>query len=154
MRILGIDPGTTRVGFGVIEAGKDIRPVAYGTIGVEAKSSYLRLKAIERDLRKIIKKYHPEVAAVEKLFFAKNQKTAMAVSEARGVILLVLGEEGVQLKEYAPSEVKSAVAGSGVATKRAVEKIVALILKIPKIQGFDDASDALALAIRASFEKG
>lgn len=152
MIILGIDPGTTRVGYGVIKKDKGLHFVAAGTIGTDVKNPYLRLKTIEGGLRKIIKKYKPGLSAVEKLYFSKNQKTALSVAEAKGVIMLTLGKEKIPIKEFGPSEIKSVVTGSGRSDKKAVERVVALILKVPKIEGFDDASDALAIAIRASLD--
>lgn len=98
-------------------------------------------------------KHKPDVLAIEKLYFAKNQKTALAVAQARGVILLAGKEHGLRIREYAPNEVKIGVTGYGAADKKAVLKMVRLILKRPDLSVIDDASDALALAILAANER-
>ncbi len=153
MIILGIDPGTTRLGFGVIsKEGGILRYIASGVIGVNKTDVYSKLKKIEEDLGGVIKKYRPVVCGVEKLFFAKNTKTALAVSEARGVIVLVVGNNKIPIEEYTPNEIKSAVAGYGNADKKVIEKMVGLILKDKNIRGLDDVFDALAIAIRVSFD--
>ena len=153
MIILGIDPGTTRIGYGLIEKKNGLRLITYGVIEPKGVSQVERLLTLSRELRKIIKKHKPTVAGIEKLYFSKNQKTALSVAEARGVITLVVAEEGIPVLEFGPNEIKSAVTGYGGSDKEAVRKIVALSLGVRTIEGMDDASDALAIAIRTSFEK-
>lgn len=105
------------------------------------------LQETKKGIDKLIKKYQPDVLAIEKLFFAKNQKTAIAVAQARGVILLSAAECGICVKEYAPNEIKSGIAGYGFADKKAMLKMVRLILGKRDLKVIDDASDALAIAI-------
>ena len=152
MTILGIDPGTTRVGYGVIRKnGLGLSFVSAGILSVsDKKNSGEALFEIKKELDKVIKKFKPEAVAVEKLFFAQNQKTAIKVAEARGVIILSAAEAGLEIKEFSPNEMKSAITGHGFADKRAVLKMVKLILKEPGLKVIDDASDALALAILAA----
>ncbi|MEK9179852.1 MAG: crossover junction endodeoxyribonuclease RuvC [Patescibacteria group bacterium] len=147
MIVLGIDPGTERAGYGVVEkAGSKIKLIAAGLLKVKSKGPEGLLEIKTASL-KIIKKFHPEMMAIEKLFFAKNQKTALRVAEARGVLLTAAAESGLKIKEYGPNEVKAGITGYGFADKKAVLKMVRLMLKEPDLEVIDDASDALALAI-------
>lgn len=149
---LGIDPGFGDAGFGVIAVEKgDERCLDYGSIRT-AKGAALpaRLSELYDKLAKIITKYHPTSAALEKLFFSKNARTAMDVAEARGVIRLCLEKHGVPCREFAPVEVKMAVCGYGAADKSQVQKMVRTLLRLEKIPKPDDAADALALAIVAA----
>ena len=151
--ILGIDPGTTRIGYGLIKkTGSKLELLDYGLIEPGRENS--KFSILDRKLSGIIKKYKPDLAAVEKLYFAKNKKTAMAVAESRGIILFILNQHGLKIMEFSPNEIKLAVTGSGSSDKKTVAHYVSLTLKIGKISGPDDASDALAAAIRASFERG
>ncbi len=154
MIALGIDPGTRRVGYGVIlqEAHEAIF-VEAGIMSITRTDEPGALLEIKQSLDKLIAKHKPDVIAVEKLFFAKNQKTALAVAQARGVILLTAEEQGLRIREYAPNEVKSGVTGYGSADKKAVLKMVRFILKKPDLKVIDDASDALALAIMAANDR-
>lgn len=150
--ILGIDPGTMRIGYGVVsKRGNHLEALAYGVI--EPVMSNGRFKDIETELNKLIKKYKPGVAAVEKIFFSKNKKTAMAVAEARGVILFILEQHNIKTLEFSPNEIKITITGSGVSDKKTVSQFTALALGLKKIPGYDDVSDALAVAVRASFER-
>jgi len=151
--ILGIDPGTTRIGYGVIKKiGSRACLLDYGVI--EPGRGESRFRNMERSLNSIIKKYKPRLAAVEKIYFAKNKKTAISVAESRGIIMFILNEHKIKTLEFTPNEVKSAVAGSGTSDKKTVARYVCLALGIGKVTGPDDASDALAIALRASFERG
>ena len=142
MIILGIDPGTTRIGYGVINKSRNgLSCIEYGVI---SKPSPVLVMA---ELSKIIKKHRPEFSAVEKLFFFKNQKTIMSVSEMRGVILAALAINNIPTKEFTPLQVKQAVSSYGRAGKDQVQKMVRLILKIEKEIKPDDAADGLAIAI-------
>lgn len=147
--ILGIDPGTSRVGYGVICGKSSPALVACGLLELGAPKSS-RLKAISRELELIMTKHRPALVAVEKLYVAKNSKAALAIAEARGVILLAAQKRGVPIAEYAPASVKKAVTGYGAADKKAVALMVRSILRVPKIEGPDDVTDALALAIAAA----
>lgn len=148
MLSLGIDPGTRRIGYGIIEKEHtDVRFIAAGILEIEGTDDVSALQEAKRGIDALIKKYKPDVLAIEKLFFAKNQKTALAVAQARGVILLAAAERGLVIKEFAPNEVKLGVAGYGFADKKAVLKMVQLILGKPDLKVIDDASDALAIAI-------
>lgn len=149
MRILGIDPGTATLGWGVIEAdGRGYTPLAYGHISTEKTlSPSLRLKEIADDLEALIRLHQPAEAAVEELFFFKNQKTIIAVAQARGVILLTLERFGVKVCGYTPLEVKQALTNYGRADKSQVQLMTKNILKLKSVPKPDDAADALALAI-------
>ncbi|KKQ23405.1 crossover junction endodeoxyribonuclease RuvC [Candidatus Wolfebacteria bacterium RIFCSPLOWO2_01_FULL_38_11] len=151
MLILGIDPGSTRVGYGLIKKEKNnLFFVESGLLEIFSKNKTDRLLEAAKSLSKIIKKHKPNVVAVEKLFFMKNLKTAVEVSETRGVLTLIVGQHKIPLLEFSPSEIKIAVTGYGMADKKAVAKMVENILKIDKIKGPDDISDALAVAITAT----
>ena len=149
MIILGIDPGFAIVGWGIIESkdGK-IRPLAYGAITTPAHTSIeSRLLMIQRDLETLIQKYHPDEMAVEELFFNTNITTAIAVAEARGVIICTAHRLGVLVNEYTPLQVKQAVVGYGKAEKQQVIAMVTTLLKLAKPPKPDDTADALAIAI-------
>lgn len=151
MIILGIDPGTRRMGFGVIEKnGSLLRYVDAGLLEIKSSRDIDALKEIKDGLQKIFAAHKPELMAIEKLFFSKNRKTALQVAEARGVALLFGKENGLETREFSPNEVKSALTGYGAADKKAVLKMVGLRLKKPGLNIIDDAADALALAIVAS----
>src|SRR3989344_2453986 len=147
--ILGIDPGLADTGFGVIiKKGSQLQVLDYGNIKTKAKTDYqIRLKQIYRGLDKLIKKYQPEIVGVEKLFFAKNAKTALAVGQARGVDLLAIGKNQLTLHEFTPLQVKLALTAYGQASKKQVQQMVKVILGLKEIPKPDDAADALAVAI-------
>lgn len=153
MIILGIDPGTTRMGYGVIKSERSSKLIACGILGNETVGSQKeRLGIINKELEKIILKYKPDMISIEKLFFSKNKKTALSVAEARGVVLAVSDRANIPTLEFGPSDIKRVVAGDGRCDKRTLARIVALTLGVESIPGPDDVSDALAVAIRASFE--
>ena len=156
-KIIGIDPGFGRIGFGVVEkkAG-ECKVLCYGCIETNAKTSFVdRLVEMHKELQYLIKKYHPQVAVVEDLFFYKNVTTAIKVSQARGVILLTLKQANLKIIEITPLQMKQAVTGYGKADKSQVQKMVKLELKIIKKIKPDDAADALALALTgAYYQKG
>ncbi|MCP4481206.1 MAG: crossover junction endodeoxyribonuclease RuvC [bacterium] len=148
MKILGIDPGTAIVGWGVIEKGTNINPIAYDSIMTSKKLKLPdRLLQIHTELSHIIKTYQPDVAAVEELFFVKNVTTGMSVSHARGVILLALNQAGVEIFEYKPMQIKQAVTGYGRADKRQVQQMVKATMGLKEIPKPDDTADALAVAL-------
>lgn len=155
MTILGIDPGTARIGFGVIENGKKSGKIPQliecGILKITSKETSGRLGEAALHFHALIKKHKPDLIAMEKLFFMNNQKTAMAVSEVRGALRLLTNEHKVPFSEFAPTEIKSAVAGFGNADKIAVRKMVCLALGLKTIPGPDDVSDALAVALTALY---
>lgn len=153
MVILGIDPGTARCGYGLIdEAEGRLVQIECGLIETPpAKPLLDRLQAIHEGISKLIDENSPGAIAVEELFFANNAKTAIAVGQARGVILLAAALKGVEVAEYTPLQVKQAVTGYGRADKEQVRSMVKTILNLADLKGHDDASDALAIAICHAF---
>ena len=150
MIILGIDPGSRRIGYGLIELNSGgVRLVRAGILSLLQKERGATLREIHKKLTHLIRAYSPRAVAIEKLFFAKNQKTAMQVAETRGVILLAVAQENIPLKEYGPKEVKLKITGYGAADKKAVAKMVKHFLRAPFLALPDDAMDALALALCA-----
>lgn len=149
MIILGLDPGFARLGYGVIEKKKrSLVHIADGVIATTARETHIeRLLCLEQALVKIIKQYKPEIVAVEELFMHKNVKTAMKVCEARGVIMLTLGKQKKEAREFTPLQIKQALTGYGRADKRQVQRMVQRLLCLPALPKQDDASDALATAI-------
>lgn len=142
MIILGIDPGTTRIGFGIIRQDKNnLVCIDYGVITQPTPALVIN------KLSQIIKTYKPEVAAVEKLFFFKNNKTIITVSEMRGVIMASLALNNIPIREFTPLQVKQAVSSYGRAGKDQVQQMVRLILSMKEIAKPDDAADGLAIAI-------
>jgi crossover junction endodeoxyribonuclease RuvC len=152
MRILGIDPGTGILGFGVIDVEKgQVSIVDAGVIKTPVKQADSdRLETIFTELSEIIAETKPSVMAVEKLFFAKNVTTAMSVSQARGVVLLLGKQNKLELYEYTPMQIKQALTGYGKATKLQIQEMVRTVLKLKEIPRPDDAADALACAITCS----
>lgn len=147
---LGIDPGTATTGYGFVRLMPDgeLVAVSFGIISTDKdEPPSARLEKIFDELNKLIKKYKPETAAVEKLFFARNVTTGIAVGQARGVVLLALQKADIETFEYTPLEVKQAVVGYGGADKKQVQEMVRTLLQLDKIPKPDDAADALAIAI-------
>jgi len=153
MIILGIDPGTTRVGYAVIEKkdSDNLNLLTYGCSESKNKEQKDRLSDASNLISGLILKYHPEVLAIEKLFFTKNAKTALAVAEARGVIINSANSLNLNIREFTPLEVKAAITGYGKAEKEQVKKMVSRILKLEKMPKIDDTSDALAIALTACY---
>jgi crossover junction endodeoxyribonuclease RuvC len=149
LRILGIDPGTATVGWAILDEIKgEVKAIAYGHIATSPKNTTAeRLFEVARDLEQIIKKYKPEESAVEDLFFFKNVKTVMKVSQARGAILLTLEKNCVNVFGYTPLQVKQALTGYGRAEKKQVQNMVKEILKLKSIPKPDDTADAIAIAL-------
>ncbi|HEV3332097.1 MAG TPA: crossover junction endodeoxyribonuclease RuvC [Bryobacteraceae bacterium] len=149
MRVLGIDCGSQRTGYGVIESdGMDHRMLAAGVIRTSAKSPFeQRLLEIAGGLRRLIGEHLPEAAAVEEVFYAVNVKTALKLAHVRGVVLLAVAEAGMPMAEYSPLEIKTSVVGYGRAEKCQVQMMVHSLLRLPAILESEDASDALAVAI-------
>lgn len=155
MRILGIDPGIGRTGWGVIEYKKlNIKYKKYGCIETAPnKNSSERLHVIYQKVQGLIREYSPDVMAVEELFFNTNAKTAFAVGEARGVILLAGAEKKLPVFIYTPLQVKVALTGYGRAEKMQVGKMVKVLLKLKEVPKPDDVTDALAVALTHAFSK-
>jgi crossover junction endodeoxyribonuclease RuvC len=149
--ILGIDPGIAIVGYGVIDYGERSRSFTtldYGAITTPANTPVCdRLATIHRELDDLISMYRPDAMAIEELFFNTNQKTAIVVAEARGVLLLCARQRGVEIFEYTPLQVKQAVVGYGRAEKAQVIMMVRTILKLTAAPKLDDTADALAIAV-------
>ena len=149
MRILGIDPGTATTGYGIVErVGSTPRLIDYGAVTTSPrKTAPERLLDIYARINEIIDRYVPDVIVMERLFFAKNQTTAIAVGKACGVLQFAAAQRGLEVVEYTPMEVKQAVVGYGGAEKRQIQYMVQRILDLKEAPSPDDAADALALCI-------
>lgn len=149
MIILGIDPGLATIGYGVVDYQcPHLRAVAYGAILTPAHTPIeSRLAQIYTDMTALIHKYRPSELAIEELFFNTNRTTGIAVAQARGVILLCAAQNGVQVYEYTPLQVKQAVVGYGRAEKKQVITMASTILKLEHPPKLDDTADALAIAV-------
>jgi crossover junction endodeoxyribonuclease RuvC len=147
---LGIDPGTATTGYGLVRLTHEgeLVSVSHGIFSTPKDATpSARLEMIYNSLRALLKQHKPDTSAVEKLFFSRNVTTAIAVGQARGVIMLALQQAGLDVFEYTPKEVKNAVAGYGGADKRQVQEMVRALLQLDSIPKPDDAADALAIAI-------
>ncbi len=155
MIIIGIDPGTTGAGFGVVKKTKNkFACLDYGVIKVDKKFPHAeRLKKIYNELLKLLSKHKPDFLSVETLYFFKNFKTAVAVSEARGVIILAAAKKKIKTKNITPLQVKMGMTGYGRADKKQIQKTVKDLLNLKEIPEPDDAADGLAVAI-CSFNAG
>lgn len=142
-RILGIDPGYDRLGFGVIEGECAL---AYGIISTPKGKIEDRLREIAVDLRALFAKYQPKLLVIEDLFFSKNVTTALKVAQVRGVVMMLAVEAGMAVVEVKPNEVKMAITGYGKADKRQIQEMVKIVFKLKAIPQPDDAADALAIA--------
>jgi crossover junction endodeoxyribonuclease RuvC len=147
--VLGIDPGTAAMGYGIIErVGGGLRSVDYGCLETSADVALPgRLLTIYRFVSDLITLHRPALVGVERLFFSRNAQTAFAVGQARGVVLLAAAEHDVPVRDATPNEVKVAVAGYGAADKEQVQRMVRTVLELAEIPRPDDAADALAVAI-------
>jgi crossover junction endodeoxyribonuclease RuvC len=150
-KIIALDPGTATTGYAVIfwrqqRTGPQL--IEYGCIETSPQQTLpQRLSVLAKDLRSLIKKHRPNEMVVEKLFFAKNVKTGIAVGQARGVILLLAGENKLPVYEYSPAEIKRAVTGYGQAPKKQIQNAVKKTLKLKKTPRSDDAADAIAAGL-------
>lgn len=149
MKILGIDPGMAIVGYSIVDYdGKNIELEHSGSIQTpKGERESARLLEIFNDMTSIVEKYKPDVCAIEKLFFFRNQTTVMPVAHARGVILTVLEKFGIPIYEYTPMEVKQILTGYGRASKKEVEQMVKIALEFEKLPKLDDTVDSIAIAI-------
>jgi crossover junction endodeoxyribonuclease RuvC len=152
MIVLGIDPGTARCGYGLIEAKKNkLKYIECGCIETDKnQSASERLTDIYYDLTKIIKKFQPDILASEKIFVFKNLKTAIKIGQAQGIILLVAHQNKLSVEEFTPLQIKQALTGYGRADKVQIQKMVKNILHLNQIPRPDDAADGLACAICAA----
>lgn len=150
MKILGIDPGTGILGFGIIKIDKKAKPhlVDGGVIRTPAKQPDSdRLVTIYDELHEVIEEHKPQVMSVEKLFFAQNVTTAMSVAQARGVVLLCGKQHNLELFEYTPLQIKQAMTGYGRAEKKQIQEMVRVMLGLNEVPKPDDCADALAAAL-------
>lgn len=148
MRVLGIDPGLTRAGWGVVEdVGGRLHAVDHGTVRAEGEDVPAQLAALRARLAEVVARTQPEEMAMERLFVTRNQRTAIRVGQASGVILLAAAEAGIAVTEYGPLQVKQAIVGVGNATKDQVTFMVRKLLGLAEKPDTADAADALALAI-------
>lgn len=148
MITLGVDPGTALLGFGIIR-GEDVPElIEYGVVETTtAQTAAERLVRLYEAIWDLIHTYAPDELAIEQLFFARNVTTALAVGQARGVVLLAAAQHGMPVYEYKPSEVKQAISGYGKADKNQMQEMVRILLDLPHIPTPDDAADALAVAL-------
>ncbi len=149
MLVLGIDPGTAITGYGLVHEQDDgLSLVECGVVTTPSSQPLPeRLQTIYRGLSDVIRRFEPEEAAVEELFFSRNVRTALSVGQARGVALLALVDAGLPIYEYKPLEIKQAVAGYGGADKQQVQEMVRMLLNLERVPQPDDAADAAAVAV-------
>lgn len=150
MRVLGCDPGYAIAGYGVVDSpkGAPLRALTFGAATTQAHTPFEdRLEEVYDDFCALITQYSPDVMAIETLFYTTNQKTAIAVAEARGVILLAAKKAGLPIFEYSPLQVKQSITGYGKATKRQMQEMTRRLLHLKEIPKPDDAADALAIAL-------
>jgi len=149
MRILGIDPGYATIGFGIVQADKNIfKLLQYGTITTSADLEFSqRLLTIYQDMNQLIDTVQPDVVAIEELFWGHNVTTGIGVSHGRGVILLSAAQKQLPIYEYTPMQIKQSVVGYGNATKQQVMEMTKRILKMEQVARPDDAADAVAVAL-------
>ncbi len=149
MLVLGLDPGLATMGYGLATGdGQDLVAVDYGVVRTDAGLALPdRLLLLRAELLRLLEERRPDAAAVEKLYFANNARTAFAVGQARGVILLTLAEAGIAIAEYTPLQIKQAATGYGQADKRQVQEMVRLLFGLDEIPRPDDAADALAVCL-------
>ncbi len=154
--IIGIDPGYAIVGIGVIEyTGNKFRPLEYNAITTHASmATSLRLRKIYEEINFYLDKYKPDAVAIEELFFNTNAKTAIAVAQARGVLVVSVTNRDIPIYEYTPLQIKQAVTGYGRADKGQIQQMVKMLLNLNAIPKPDDAADALAVAICHAHSSG
>jgi crossover junction endodeoxyribonuclease RuvC len=150
--VLGIDPGTAALGYGIVESSRGrLREVDHGCLVTSPDTALPeRLLAVHAIVDELIAVHSPRLLAIERLFFSKNAQTAFAVGQARGVVLLAAAQHHVPVVEATPNEVKSAIAGYGAADKEQVQRMVQLVLGMAELPRPDDAADALAIAVWGS----
>lgn len=163
MTIIGIDPGTANTGYGVISKIQNLksktqnrlRCLGYGVIRTDSSSTDgERLKKINSELNKLIKRYRPAFLAVENIYFFKNLKTAMPVSQAKGVILLTAAKKKIPVYEFTPLQIKMMITGFGKAEKKQIQRMIKVLLNLKEVPRPDDAADALAIAVCCAYSLG
>ena len=149
MFVLGVDPGVSRCGYGCVESARgQTRAIAVGVLTTPPSQPLPeRLAALDTDIRELLTDLHPDVVAVERLFFQTNVRTAMSVGQASGLVLAAASQAGCVVSQYTPNQVKQAVAGYGAAGKDQVQRMVQSLLGLPEVPKPADAADALALAL-------
>jgi crossover junction endodeoxyribonuclease RuvC len=148
VRIVGIDPGTALLGFGVIDVDDDPVLVDFGVVETTAEDAMpLRLLSLYESLTTLLDRFRPEAVAIEQLFFARNVTTAITVGQARGIALLTAAQANVDVFEYSPSQVKHAISGYGKADKQQMQEMVRIMLGMEFTPHPDDAADGLAVAL-------
>jgi crossover junction endodeoxyribonuclease RuvC len=148
MRVLGLDPGLTCAGYGLVErSGASVRALAYGAIRTPRGPVPQRLALLYEEIRALLGAHEPEAVAVERVLFNANTRTAMSVGQAAGVALLAASQAGCEVAEYTPNEVKQTVAGYGTADKSQVQLMIAKVLGLDAVPEPADAADALGLAL-------
>jgi crossover junction endodeoxyribonuclease RuvC len=152
MIILGIDPGTATMGYGIIKKeGMDLTCLEYGLIETKKTlSDAQRLRKIDEEIEKIFNDFSPKALAIEKVYFSKNVKTAMTVSQAKGIVMLKAAKENIPVYEFSPSQIKSTITGHGKAKKMQVQKMIKSQLRLKERPRPNDAADALGAAICGS----
>lgn len=154
MRVLGIDPGYGIVGWGVVDfddSGNFLEAVDYGVITTDKDTEFAqRILEIYRDICEILNTFEPKLVGIETLLFQNNAKTAMKVSEARGVIVLAVSQAGIDIKDISPLQVKMGITGYGKADKAQIQENIRLICGLDEVPKPDDAADAIAIAIAVS----
>ncbi len=157
MKILGIDPGLERIGFGLIthNTHKRYHALDWGVIQTsKADSDAKRLSGIYKALTSLLEDAKPDVVSIEQIFYCRNAKTIIPVTQARGVILMALHDAGMRYVEYTPMQVKLNMTGYGKATKQEIQQMVQQLLEMDELPRPDDAADGLALALSCAFEQG
>lgn len=150
-KILGIDPGSSRLGYGLIEKqGSQLRFLRAGTLEIKERDLNQKLLYLANDFKRLLTNSKPQLVVIEKIYFSKNVKTAIEVAQARGVIIFLTMDHKIPILEVSPQQAKSAVTSYGAADKKAVAKMVSILLKRPLLDKLDDTSDALAIAIAGS----
>lgn len=151
MIILGIDPGSTRIGYGAINYDREPSLIRYGTLEIVDRNPAGQIREAVMGFSALLEELQPTLVAVEKIYFEKNRKTGIAVAQTRGALIAEIQKHGLRFREYDPTTIKKTVAGYGRADKKAVAKMVCISLKVPSLSGHDDASDALAVALTAAY---
>lgn len=153
MTIIGIDPGSRRIGYGVIEkAGSKLSLLASGILPIKGTTDAKALSETKVEVDRLLETFKPTLLGIEKLYVVRNKTTGTQTAQARGVILLSATEHGVLIKEFTPNEVKAGITGYGLADKKAVAKMVAATLGPRVLNEIDDATDALAIALLVSYQ--
>lgn len=156
MIVLGVDPGSLCTGYGLVDGGARVhRAIVWGAIRSPSSASQPeRLAGIYRNLREISQRFKPQLMAIEGVFYCKNAQSALKLGQVRGAVMMAALEEGLEVREFSPAEVKVAVTGYGRAEKAQVQTMVKTILGLPKLPEPHDAADALALALCALTRQG